>query len=66
MMNDPKKMTIQSVWMEVEAHQFNLPSHKLVIELYINVLHRGREADEGYWWSSSPSWRVCLTCMKNG
>ncbi|KAM0071928.1 putative glutathione transferase [Helianthus debilis subsp. tardiflorus] len=46
MMNDPKKMAIQSVWMEVEAHQFNLPSHKLVIELYINVLHRGREADE--------------------
>ncbi|KAK9048477.1 hypothetical protein SSX86_026904 [Deinandra increscens subsp. villosa] len=46
MMKDPKKMAIQSVWMEVESQKFDLPSHKLTIELYVNVLRRGQEADE--------------------
>ncbi|XP_076950358.1 glutathione S-transferase-like [Bidens hawaiensis] len=46
MMKDPKKLAIQSVWMEVESQKFDLPSHKLTIELYFNVLRRGREADE--------------------
>ncbi|KAI7747692.1 hypothetical protein M8C21_029030 [Ambrosia artemisiifolia] len=44
--NDPKKMAIQSVWMQVESQKFDIPSHKLAIELYYNVLHRGREVDE--------------------
>ncbi|KAI3741813.1 hypothetical protein L1987_59491 [Smallanthus sonchifolius] len=45
-MKDPKKMAVQSVWMEVEGLKFVLPSHKLAIELYFNVIRRGREADE--------------------
>lgn len=45
-MKDSKKKAIQSVWMEVEAQKFDVPSFKLFIELYFNVHIRGKEANE--------------------
>ncbi|XP_059664306.1 glutathione S-transferase-like [Cornus florida] len=44
LIQDPKKMAIASVWMEVEAHQFDPPAMKLTWELAIKKMF-GMETD---------------------
>lgn len=44
--HEPKKMAIQSVWMEVEAHQYDPNASKLMYELVIKPVFYGKSGDE--------------------
>ncbi|GAA0176235.1 transferase [Lithospermum erythrorhizon] len=43
---DPKKMAIQSVWMEVEAQQYDSAASKLIYELVVKPHFYGQSGDE--------------------
>ncbi|KAG9145743.1 hypothetical protein Leryth_011174 [Lithospermum erythrorhizon] len=44
--HDPKKMAAQSVWMEVEAQQYDPSASKLMFELVIKPMFYGKPGDE--------------------